>query len=578
MKRIIADFMRKNILAYLVGIIFMFSSSYIQTLFPRVLGRTIDILKYQGFDRGAVKLNIIYILLIAVGTFLSTFLWRNFFIGNTRKLECFLREKLFEHFQRLSPEFYNNRKTGDLIAYAVNDISAVRMTFGPAAAMTINGLGLCIAAIYSMASTVNWRLTLMSLLPIPIIVFFMINIGGRVQKRFKRVQESFGAISGRVQENINGIRVIKAYVQEEKEVMGFEKLNNSMMEANINMVRVSSLLSPIIEISFSISFVFNLIIGGRLVLKGEISLGDFIAFNTYLVMIMQPVITIGRIINIIQRGMASIKRLDEIFKVEPRVLGGEVNTPIKGRIEINNLSFSYPGSQDKALNGLDINIEAGKTIGIIGKTGSGKTTLASLLLRLYNVDRGSIKIDGVDINDYSLETLRDGFGFVPQDNFLFSAKISENIRFFKEDSLYGDEGVFSAARNSCIYDSIEELENGFDTLLGERGVNLSGGQKQRIAIARAIIRNSPILILDDSLSAVDSITERKILENLRNIRCGKTAIIIAHRISAIEDADEILVLDEGRIVERGKHQELVGMGGAYYEIYMEQYKRSGEAS
>jgi ATP-binding cassette, subfamily B, multidrug efflux pump len=570
MGKIISYFMKKNMFTYIIGIIFMFTSSYIQTIFPRILGSTIDILKLESFESDQVIRNILLILSVTVGTFASTYIWRNLVIGNGRKLECYLRERLFGHFQVLSPEYYNRKKTGDLIAYAINDISAVRMTFGPAAAMSINGIVVCAASIYSMSRVVNLRLTIISLLPIPFIVFSMLKVGRIVQKRFRKVQESFASISDRVQENINGIRVIKAYVQEEKEVENFEKLSERMMDANLKMVRVSSLLSPLIEISFSISFALNLIIGGNMVLSGSITLGDFIAFNTYLAIIMRPVISFGRIINILQRGMASFKRLNEIFEIEPKILDGSamLETDILGQIHIKDLNFSYPESEERALEGINIEVPRGRTLGIIGKTGSGKSTLANILLKLYNVESGKVFIDCADINDYTLKALRQGFGYVPQDNFLFSATIMDNIKFFKEE--YSDEAAFEAARNSCIYESIENFPEGFNTLLGERGVNLSGGQKQRISIARAILKDPSVLILDDALSAVDAITEGEILSNLRRVRRDKTSIIIAHRISAVEKADEIVVLDMGKIVERGTHGELLGKEGAYYEIYSEQ--------
>lgn len=570
--KILKDFVKSHKISYIIGVFFMLLSSYIQTLLPKVLGRTIDILKVKNFNQSLVKVNILYILLIAAGTFISTYCWRNLVIGNARKMECYLRELLFQQFQRLSPEFYNKRKTGNLIAYAINDISAVRMSFGPATAMSINGVVVCVLSIYSMCQGVNWQLTLMSLIPIPIVIFVVLKIGSTVRVRFRKVQESFAAISDRVNENINGIRVIKSYVQEEQEVERFEQLNNDMLQANIDMVRASSFLSPVIELCFSVSFVLNLIIGGNMVLNNTISLGSFIAFNGYLTMIMVPIISIGRVINIMQRGTASLKRLNEIFDTEPAIRDNEnsLHTPIKGDIEFKNLTFFYPGAKEAALQDITLKIPKGHTLGIIGKTGSGKSTLSSLLLKLYKIQNGELFIDGKDINDYSIETLRAASGYVPQDNFLFSASIRDNIKFFK--NLYSDEQVEKAAQNSCIYDSIMDFPNGFDTMLGERGVNISGGQKQRISIARAIIQDPAVLILDDSLSAVDTITESQIIHNLNSIRKDKTAVIVAHRISAVEACDEIIVMDNGRILEKGTHQELLAKGGLYYGIYKEQFQ------
>lgn len=577
-KRIIVEFIKKHKISYIIGVLFMFLTSYIQSFFPRVLGDTIDILGKPNFTFNLVKIKIVYILLITIGTFISTYAWRNLIVVNARNLECHLREKLYKHFQKLSPEFYNKRKTGDLIAYAINDVSAVRMTLGPATAMIINGIAICSVSIYSMSKIMDLKFTLMILIPIPFIIFFMIKIGKLVQKRFRVVQENFASISGRVQENIYGIRVIKSYVQEEAEAEKFEILNDTMMDSNINMVKVSSSLSPVIEISFSISFVINLIVGGNMVLNGGITLGDFIAFNGYLTMIMRPIVSLGRVINIVQRGIASIKRLDTILNVSPKIQDGEkmINATIGGEIEFKNLSFSYNLSDKTALKNISLKIPKGYTVGITGKTGSGKTTLVSLLLKLYMSSPEKIFIDSVDINDYCLETLRSSIGYVPQDNFLFSASIKENIKFFKD--IYTDEEVEKAAKISSIYDSIIDFPNKFNTVLGERGVNLSGGEKQRISIARAIIRHPSILILDDSLSAVDTITESKLLKNIKKWRVGKTTIIIAHRISTIKHSDFIIVLDDGRICENGTHDELIQKGGLYYETYKSQHENKKKNS
>lgn len=575
-KKIIIDFIKKHKFSYFFGIIFMLLTSYIQTIFPKVLGNAIDILKENDFKPSFVYINIAYMLLIALGTFVGSYFWRNLIIGNGRSMECFLREKLFDHFQELSPEFYNRRKTGDLIAYAINDINAVRMTFGPATAMLINGIVICVISIYSMAQAINWRITILSLSPIPFIIVIMVRIGKLVRRRFNKVQESFAAISDRVQENINGIRVIKAYVQEEEEVKKFEKLNEKMAKSNLDMVRISSYLSPLIEICFTISFVLNLIIGGKMVLKGDISLGDFVAFNGYLTMIMTPVISIGRVISIFQRGMASLHRLNEIFDRESEIkeIENSIKTSIKGNIEVKNLSYSYPVADENVLKDINLKIVKGTTLGIVGKTGAGKSTLVNLLVRMYNVPNNKIFFDGIDLNDYSIKTLRDGLGFVPQDNFLFKASIEDNIKFFKD--IYMEEEVLEAAQNSCIFNSIMELPDKFKTILGERGVNISGGQKQRISIARAFIKNPEILILDDSLSAVDTITEAKILNNIKKLRRDKTTIIVAHRISQVLAADEIIVIDKGEICERGNHLELIEKGGLYYDIYKSQF--NGEES
>ncbi|MGB8451752.1 MAG: ABC transporter ATP-binding protein [Anaerocolumna sp.] len=569
-KNILIGFIKEHKFSYFTGLVFMLLSSYVQTLFPKVLGNTVDILKVREFKPERVYANICYILLIAAGTFAFTYLWRNLVIGNARKLECHVREKLFDHLQILSPEFYSQRKTGDLIAYAINDINAVRQTLGPALSMAINGIVVCVISVYSMADTVNWQLTFLSLLPVPVMVYIMIYIGKAVKKRFKRVQETFALISDRVNENINGVRVIKAYVQEDKEVEKFEKLNHQMVETNLSMVRVSAFLSPLIELCFTVSFVFNLIWGGNMVLKGSISLGEFIAFNGYLTMILGPVLSIGQVTTIFQRGMASLGRLNEIMGVKPQINDtGSIKELTETSIKIKDLSFTYQGAEKESLKNINLTIPKGHTLGIIGKTGSGKSTLINLLLKMYHVKNGQIYYGDADMNDFKLEAIRNGIGVVPQDNFLFNASISDNIGFFKD--VYSEAEVEEAARNSCIYQNIKELPGGFETILGERGINISGGQKQRISIARALVRNPKILVLDDALSAVDTVTESEILNNIRKVRSNKTTIIVASRISAVMQADEILVLDKGKIRERGTHEELLLKGGIYSEIYQYQF-------
>lgn len=571
--RVINDFLKKYWMHYVVGVVFLVLTTYVQNQAPRLLGMIIDTLRMEDIDKQKILIYLGMMVAVAIIAFITRYIWRYFIIGNSRNLECYLRERLFQHFQTLPVQFYHQRKTGDLLAYAINDISAVRMSFGPGLAHIVNAIGMCAVSILSMAQSVNLRLTILSLLPIPVIIFLMLKIGSLVRKRFRIVQENFAAISDRVQENISGIRVIKSYVQENEEVNRFDDLNEKMRESNIKMVRVSSLLSPMIELCFGISFMISLIYGSAMVKNNVISLGDFVAFNGYLTMIIKPVASIGRVINIIQKGIASFKRLNEIFQVRSDItdeLSDSSLTDINGDIEINDLTFNYPGTEEPALKNINIKLSKGKTLGIIGKTGSGKTTLVNLLLRLYNVERGKILIDGRDINDYSLKVLRENIGYVPQDNFLFSATVKENIHFFK--NIYSDEEIEESAKLSCIYDNIMDFTHGFDTMVGERGTNLSGGQKQRISIARAIIKNPDILILDDALSAVDTKTEEKIIHHFKSILNGKTGIIIAHRISAIKHADEIIVMDHGEILERGNHEELLSKKGLYYDIYDEQFK------
>lgn len=570
-------FLKKYSFSYIIGIIFLLSHIYLSSLGPKILGRIFDALEAHGFNKDTIFYYLGMLILISMTGFVTRFSWRYLIMGNSRKLECYLREELFKHFQTLPVEFYQERKTGDLLAYGINDVSAVRMGFGPGLANITNSIGMSIIVILSMSQSINPKLTFYSLVPVPVIIYLMIKIGSLIRRRFSIVQENFAAISDRVQENISGIRVIKAYVQEKEEVEKFQILNDNMRESNIKMVRVSSLLTPMMELCFGFSFMISLIYGSSLVKSNIISLGDFIAFNGYLTMIIRPIRSIGRVINISQRGMASYKRLDSIFKVKSDILHntGDPNlVEVNGDIEFRNLTFKYKNAEEPVLRKINLKIEKGKTLGIIGDTGSGKTTLVDILLRLYNIDRGMVLINGRDINDYSLNVLRENIGYVPQDNFLFSASIKESINFSRD--IYSDEEIAEATKLSCIYDNIQDFTNGFDTIVGERGVNLSGGQKQRLSIARAIIKQPNVLIFDDALSAVDTKTEDKILEHFKEIMNGNTGIIIGHRISSIKDADEIVVMSHGQIVEQGCHEELIEKRGHYFKIFKDQYKEEAE--
>ncbi|KWX77035.1 ATPase [Paenibacillus riograndensis] len=569
---VLLRFFKARKFSYLTGFAFMFAASFIQTLFPRVLGSAVDLMKASGFAVRQVMFQVLWMTLIAAAVFVCTFLWRNIIIANARNLECYFREELVRHFLKLSPAFYNTRKTGDLIAYAINDISAVRMTFGPATAMSFNGIVICFSSVYFMFATVDARLTLITLAPLPFIILLMLFTGRKVQTRFRIVQNQFGAVSDRVQENISGIRVIKAYVQERSEMERFSALSSRMKQANLDLIRVSAALPAMIEFGFAICFVLNLVFGSRMVLRGEISIGMFVAFNGYLSLIVNPIVSIGRIVTIFQRGMASLGRLHDILRIQPDIqdLPQAADIQPDGPVELRDLTFHYDGTGTPALKDISLVLPKGHTLGIIGHTGSGKSTLASLLFRFFYVESGRIFLNGRDINGYTLEALRGGLGYVPQDTFIFAASVRENIVFFKDG--YSEEEVREAARLSMIADSIGGLPEGYDTILGERGVNLSGGQKQRLAIARALIRNPAILILDDALSAVDAVTEGLILERLRQTRQGKTNILISHRVSAVMEADEIIVLDKGMIVERGTHAQLLKEGGLYYDIYTEQHE------
>lgn len=500
---------------------------------------------------------------------ISRFMWRMFIIGTSKYIEYDIRNKFFKHIQKLSQDFYSKNKTGDLMSLATNDLNAVRMALGFGIVMITDSSFLSILTICIMLS-INVRLTLFSLIPLPLIALSSFIFGKKIYRKFLKVQKSFSNLTDVVQESFSGIRVIKSYVQEKKEFENFTNKNEKNLKTNMSYVKLSSFFSPLIEFISSLSFVVLVGIGGVFVIDGYISLGDFISFNMYLSNLVWPMMAIGGVINTIQRGFASLERIENVLNIEPIIYdkGTENLSSLNGDIVIKNLSFNYSGSNVNALNNINLNIKCGQTLGILGKTGSGKTTLINLLLRLYNVDDNHIFINNTDINKIPLSFLRENIGVVTQEAFLFSNSISENINLANETLNMDD--IISSAKASDVYDNIIDFPDKFNTLVGERGVSLSGGQKQRISISRALIKNPEILIFDDCLSAVDAKTEVKILENLKKAMKNKTSIIISHRISALKNSDIIAVMDNGSITDIGTHETLIKKPGLYREIYEKQ--------
>ncbi len=568
---IFKEFIPSHRFRYAAGLLTLILASVLQLAIPKLLGHIVDVLKYQWAGQSGVFWLTAGMLGLALVVFGLKYTWRLCLMGRARDLECFLRAKLFAHLQTLPVKFYHDKKTGDLMAYAINDLNAIRQAFAFGLVFLIDGIIVNLASLAVMARTIHPLLTLVAIAPLTAAIALVFALRLPLRKRYTAVQDSFATISEKIQENISGIRVVKAYVQEEAEVTKVERASRERAAIQMDYVRLASLLEPGIRICFGVSYALVLLIGSGYVKAGAISLGDFIAFNTYLAMLTRPVTNAGKIVEVWQRAMASMTRLNGIFAIQTDIVDDHPSHSeprLAGSLEIRNLDFTYPGANRRALKDISLRLEAGQTLAIIGKTGSGKTTLVNLLLRLYPVERGRIFLDGVDINEIPLEVLRDNIGCVPQDNFLFSATIKQNIEFFKQ--AYTEEDVEEAARLSSVYDNIVEFQDRFETMVGERGITLSGGQKQRISIARAIIKDPAILILDDSLSAVDTRTEEEILGNIKRILKGRTGLIIAHRISTIKHADEIIVLDRGRIVERGTHRRLLALKGHYYQLYQAQ--------
>lgn len=566
-KEILTQFIRKHIWEYVFGTVVLIISSVIASLIPKLLGLITDGLNKKNVSSSQIMQYVLIMLGVAAAVFVLKFIWRYFLIGNCRNVECYLRDRLFKHLQTLSVSFYNNHKTGDLVAYAINDIQAVRMVFGFGIVAILEGVVINSVSIFIMVKTINPILTLIALGPIPLIVVILVKLRLEIRDRFGKVQKAFAEISEKVQENISGVRVVKAFAQETEEVEDFITYSRKRVDTHMHLIKASAMLGPATQVCFGVSFLLFIIYGSQLVVNGTISLGDYVAFNTYIMAIMGPITNIARIIEVWQKGVASFRRLDEIFSYPSHIQDTEFEKVdnIEGEVLIKNLNFSYPGASKRALKNINIHVEKGKTLGILGKTGSGKTTLVNLLLRLYDVGDGHILVDGKDINSIPVDVLRENIGYVPQDNFLFSTTIKNNIEFFRHD--HTEDEVMEATRMAGVYDNIVSFPHGFDTVVGERGVTLSGGQKQRISIARAIIKAPSILILDDSLSAVDTKTEEIILNNIKTILKDRTGVIISHRVSSVKHADEIVFMDKGKIVERGTHEELMELKGLYYDLY-----------
>lgn len=572
MKQILLEFIKQRSKGYLAGLAIHFIATLVALRVPKVLGVVTDGLNLKSMTLHQVYMQVLVMLLLVLLAFALKYVWRYFLIGNCRNVESFLRAKLFAHLQTLPVSFYNQNKTGDLIAHAINDIQAIRIVFGFGVVAILEGVLINAVSIFYMAQTIHPFLTLMALGPVPLVILLTILLRKTIRKQYEKVQEAFATISEKVQENMMGIRVVKAFAQEQAEIERLEVHSQARVDTQMKLTGISGLLGPITQVCFGISFLLFFIYGSRMVTQGDITLGDFIAFNTYMATIMAPVMNVSRIIEVWQRGLASMGRLDRIFAEKGHsagTLADPADLEIKGEVKIQGLTFAYPEDRRSCLKNINLTIPAGSTLGILGMTGSGKTTLANLLLRLFPVEDGRIYIDGVDINKIPVDILRQNIGYVPQENFLFSSTIRQNIEFYQQGIT--DAEIEQAARLSGVYDNILAFPLGFDTVVGERGVTLSGGQRQRISIARALVKNPAILILDDSLSAVDTKTEAEVLENIRNVLANRTGILISHRVSTVMHADWIVIMERGKILEQGRHEELMALHGRYYALYAAQH-------
>ncbi|MFI5089812.1 MAG: ABC transporter ATP-binding protein [Terriglobales bacterium] len=537
-------------------------------VFPLVLGRAINDLR-QGVTQERLAISAGLLVGIALVKGIFRFLTRWVAIGISRDIEFDLRNDLFRHLEGLSWSYYQRTRTGDIMARATNDLNAVRMLLGPAIMYTANTVVYTVGALYFMYR-ISPSLTMWAFLPLPVVSIVVQYFGSRIHERFERIQAMFSDISARAQENFSGARVVRAFVQEEAEIEAFESANREYIRRSLKLVRLMGMLWPTLETLLGLAVVLVLWLGGRQVLQGKIDVGMFVAFNTYLVQLTWPMISIGWVLNLFQRGSASMGRINEIFaersEIADRIPLGSAPEAIRGEVEFRNLSFAYNGVP--VLNDVSLKIPAGSSLAVVGATGSGKSTLVSLVPRIYDAPTDSVLIDGRPITDYPLATLRRAIGFVPQETFLFSDTVRENIALGAESVT--DDDVRRAAEAANIAGDITDFPEKYQTMVGERGITLSGGQKQRTAIARALIRDPRILVLDDALSSVDTYTEEKILNHLREVMQGRTTIFISHRVSTVRNADRIAVLHGGCIVELGTHDELIARNGYYTDLYNKQ--------
>jgi ATP-binding cassette, subfamily B, multidrug efflux pump len=559
---------------YALGVFVLILVALVNLIPPYIIRVLIDEIG-NGILTSARLAALIAILLgVGVSSYILRYAWRMEIFGSAVELAKLLRNRLYEHFTRLSPQFYHRHRTGDLMAHATNDIQAIEMTAGEGVLTLVDSIttgGLVIAA---MAIFVSWKLTLIALLPMPFMAWITSYYGTLLNKRFHTAQEAFSELNDKVQENISGVRVIKAFGQEDSEIESFRKLSDAVVEKNVAVARVDSLFDPTIQLIVGISFFLSLAFGSIYVVERKLSIGQLTQFTIYLGQMIWPMLAFGWLFNIVERGRASYSRVESLLAMQTQVadMPGALDIVPTGKLLININSFSYAEKPNPALKDIRVEIAEGQTLGIVGKTGSGKTTLLRLLIRDFDCTDGDIIIGDTSIYAVKLACLRRSIGYVPQDTFLFSTTIAENISFGRHGASLDD--IHRAAELAAIHEDICKFPEGYNTLLGDRGVTLSGGQKQRVSIARALLLQPELLILDDCLSAIDAKTEKIILNTLRTQREGKTTLISAHRLSAIEHADLIIVLDNGQIVERGKHAQLLELEGWYSSMYRRQQLES----
>lgn len=574
--RFIFQYIKRHKMQYILGLVTLFIVDFANIYIPKMTGNITDGLTAHTMGWSQVKTALWSIFLLGAVIALGRFLWRYFFFGAARSIERELRNEMFAHLEKMSVEYYNEHKTGDLMTRFTSDLNSIRMAIGMAVISSFDATVMAVMVIVQMMRYVNVKLTLLAVIPMLFILFGELYYGKIIHKRFMARQESVSNLTDFVQESFSGVRVIKAFVQERAQLKEFLKANQDTMDKNLSIAKMQSVVMPLLDVIIGVSSLITLVYGGYLALIGDITLGRFVAFNQYVGMLVWPMLACGESINMISQGAASIRRVRDVLEEKPEifdspeVLQGEAEETeeLKGEISFQHLTFIHRGHSEPTLKDINLEVPVGTTLAIIGRTGNGKSTLVNLLLHLYTTRPGMILIDGRDINTIPLKVLRKNIAYVPQDNFLFSDSLKSNIAFGQDE--IDMEEITRATKAACIHENIVAFPDGYETIVGERGVTLSGGQKQRSSIARALMKDAPILILDDALSAVDTDTEEHILRNLKENRKGRTTILIAHRISTIQNADVIMVLEDGEAKEIGNHESLMKLGGIYKDMFEKQ--------
>lgn len=557
---------------YIAGALALVVTALLQQVTPKLTGNFFDELENGTLTLSDIGIYVAILLATVAVLSLFRYVWRIYVFGTARMVEVDFRDRLFAHLEKLPPSFYHTHKTGDLMAMATNDLQAIRGIAGEGLLFTVDATAMTILTVTAMIMTIGWKLSLLALAPLPFLALAASFFGRFIFVRSRAVQDQFGKISDVVQENISGVRVVKAFGQEAEEMRKFDEVNKTYVGRFMSMVRIGGGIEPTIHLLAGACFVLALIFPGRAVLDGTITLGNFVSLTQYINLMIWPMMAMGWVVGIVQRGFAAYERVQTVLLTEPAVATtAHPVTPdtIQGRIEIKQLTFHYPDKKRPALKDLTVTVAPGQTLGIIGRTGSGKSTLVSLLARVFNPPRGTVFVDGVDVLDLPLDQLRKAIAFVPQESFLFSRTVGENIGFAPGE--WTETQVRGAAQTAQVeQDILEFLPEGYETMVGERGVTLSGGQRQRVGLSRAVLKNAPILVLDDCLSAVDTNTEQRILGGLRPVMKERTTVVISHRVAAVKAADLIIVLENGEIVESGTHDDLLALEGRYFRTFQRQ--------